>query len=96
MLYIVTNYNIFIGDKCPDQVRSKIEAASARFLAMENNTTTKEKIFFPTKKLWEADEENKYQKSLSFLFDKLTFTVPNTNPACLVYRLLNLFFWNKA
>lgn len=65
---------------------------------MENNKTTEERMFFLTKNYWkDSDSEaNKYEKALCHLIDKLTYTVPNSNPACLTYRLLNLFFWNKT
>ena len=55
-------------------------------------------MFFLTKNYWkDSDSEaNKYEKALCHLIDKLTYTVPNSNPACLTYRLLNLFFWNKT
>ena len=85
------------GQGCSVKIKRLVQRASSRYLKMENNNVDKEKLHFPTRKLWNENEsdETKHKKALTFLLDKISFTVPNQNPSRLLYRLINLIFYKK-
>lgn len=87
----------YSGQDCSKNVQRLVEAASVRFLQMENNIRDKERIIFPKKNLWKETEpeENIYKKALGYLIDKLSFTVHNQNPSPLLFRMINIIFLNK-
>ena len=89
--------SIYSGHGCSVAAKRRVKEASDQYLRMENNNLDKEKIHFPTRKLWSQSEsdENKYKKSLSYILDKITYTVPNSNRSPLLFRLINVIFWNK-
>lgn len=85
------------GQGSSDKVKQLVRRASSRYLQMDNNNVDKETFHFPTKNLWNENEsdEIKYKKALTFVLDKISFTVPNQNPSRLLYRLINLIFYKK-
>ena len=90
--------SIYSGHGCSIEVQNLVQRASEEFLRMENNNCDEEKIYYPKKKLWNQTtetNENKYKKSLTYLVDKLTSTVPGSNPSPLLFRLINIIFFDK-
>ena len=91
---------IYLGHGCSRKIKRLVQAASERFIVMENKDKDRDKetIHYPRKMLWDETEpeENKNQKAIAYLLDKLTYTVPNQNPSPLLFRLLNIIFFNTT
>ena len=78
-------------------MRPEVEKLSKRYLEMENDRTSKEKLYFPVKQFWRKDKDSddlKFSRAMKYLIDQMTHTVP-IDRLNLTYRLINMIFFGK-